>query len=742
MKIYLGELVKAFCKKTTVGIFIVLAVLNGVLLWVNENQKNDMYTTAQYKAAYADLEGLSAEQAYEQVGLQSRKLELIDRLSFGEDISETLKEYPEIDGEQLMKEYKNKSYLKYTNDSFSEQQLLKDVLAEVESCAKYEDYLTGIDETARKMTGISLFADPDSFSYKNIAKTPEDFAHLKGSELEIAPSKGVEMATGFLATDLIGLIMIMTVVVTIVTREKELNQIALSRTTFKGRASLGIAKLFTCFTAAFIAEILLYAVNFAVSYFTYGFGDLSRQIQSVYDFNGSDLKISVLEYFILFLIAKLAVYCVFAGLIYLVTVISNTAVKVYGILVVTIAAEAVLYYTISSASYLCPLKYVNILAYANTKDLFSSYLNLNLFGKPVNYMAVFSISIAVMLVAFSVIAVLIFSKQRVLKSRTKKFSLAKFSIFKGRTTNLFLQECYKIFIGGKALLILIVFAAATFLAYEPIRESFSSADEVYYKQYMLKYEGGYTADKQKMIDEEERKFTEAQTNMAEELANTDGDGIFIMMKYQEILAPQFAFEQVKTHADYLKSTGNGEFVYDSGYKLLTGDESAGNKDLTLGLTAMAMVICCLVYVYSAEYQTGANVLLKTSARGRGETFIIKFAIGMIIVTVIYVLTYAPYFYNVLNAYGTRGIDAPICSLETFADRDMSIKGYLILISIGRYIALVCAMLIIYFLSVRLKSVISTFLAGTAVLVLPILLSLLGIGLFDYVLLNPFLIGNL
>lgn len=742
MKIYLGELVKAFCKKTTVGIFIVLAVLNGVLLWVNENQKNDMYTTAQYKAAYADLEGLSAEQAYEQVVLQSRKLELIDRLSFGEDISETLKEYPEIDGEQLMKEYKNKSYLKYTNDSFSEQQLLKDVLAEVESCAKYEDYLTGIDETARKMTGISLFADPDSFSYKNIAKTPGDFAHLKGSELEIAPSKGVEMATEFLATDLIGSIMIMTVVVTIVTREKELNQIVLSRTTFKGRASLGIAKLFTCFTAAFIAEILLYAVNFAVSYFTYGFGDLSRQIQSVYDFNGSNLKISVLEYFILFLIAKLAVYCVFAGLIYLVTVISNTAVKVYGILVVTIAAEAVLYYTIPSASYLCPLKYVNILAYANTKDLFSSYLNLNLFGKPVNYMAVFSVSIAVMLIAFSVIAVLIFSKQRVLKSRTRKFSLAKFSIFKGRTTNLFLQECYKIFIGGKALLILIVFAAATFLAYEPIRESFSSADEVYYKQYMLKYEGGYTADKQKMIDEEERKFTDAQTNMAEELANTDGDGIFIMMKYQEILAPQFAFEQVKTHADYLKSTGNGEFVYDSGYKLLTGDESAGNKDLTLGLTAMAMVICCLVYVYSAEYQTGADVLLKTSARGRGETFIIKFAIGMIIVTVIYVLTYAPYFYNVLNAYGTRGIDAPICSLETFADRDMSIKGYLILISIGRYIALVCAMLIIYFLSVRLKSVISTFLAGTAVLVLPILLSLLGIGLFDYVLLNPILIGNL
>ncbi len=52
------------------------------------------------------------------------------------------------------------------------------------------------------------------------------------------------------------------------------------------------------------------------------------------------------------------------------------------------------------------------------------------------------------------------------------------------------------------------------------------------------------------------------------------------------------------------------------------------------------------------------------------------------------------------------------------------------------------MLIIYFLSAKLKSVISTFLAATAVLILPILLALLGIGFFDYVLLNPILIGNI
>ena len=215
-----------------------------------------------------------------------------------------------------------------------------------------------------------------------------------------------------------------------------------------------------------------------------------------------------------------------------------------------------------------------------------------------------------------------------------------------------------------------------------------------------------------------------------------------MMKYQDILAPQYAFEAVKSHAEYLQTTEDGQFVYDSGYKLLTGDETAGNKDLTLALAAMAMVILCLTYVYAVEYQTGANVLLKTSARGREDTFLCKFGIGVIIVTAIFALTYVPYFYNVLSAYGTREINAPACSIEALSNFDISIKGYLILISLGRYLALLCAMLIIYFLSAKLKSVISTFIAATAVLILPILLAMLGIGVFEFVGLDILLVGNL
>ena len=547
------------------------------------------------------------------------------------------------------------------------------------------------------------------------------------------------MATDFLATDVIALLMIMTAAVTLVTREKELDQIILSRTTFKGRGSLGAAKLFACFTAALVALVLLYTVNFAMAGITYGFGDLGRQIQSVYGFGGSSLKISVLGYFALFLGSKLLVYLLLAALLYLIAVIFSTAVKVYASVVLLLAAESVLYYTIPSTSVWGLFKYVNIVAYANTKELFSDYLNLNIFGEPVNYIPVFVISAAVLLIGASVTAVIVFARKKVIRSRKSEFRLSSINLFSGRTVSVFAHELYKTFISGRVLLILVVFGAFVFYTYKPLSESFHSVDELYYKHYMTVYEGEYNAKKQAMIDTEDERIQTVHQKQNEELAN--GGGAFVFMKYQDDLKTEFAFERVKAHAEYLKTTENGEFLYDAGYKLLTGDESAGNNDATLALTALAMLICTLTYVYSIEYKTGAAVLLRTSPRGRGTVFVRKFLIGLIIITVIYALTYSPYFYNVIHAYGMRQLSASAASMEHLAGWDMSILAYLILISVLRYLGLIASMLMIFFISAKARSFISSLLIETAVLILPVVIYLLGISFFRWIGLTPLIIGN-
>ena len=50
--IFINELIKAFCKRTTIAIFAVLLILNGVLLYINETKQTLEYTPEQYKAAY------------------------------------------------------------------------------------------------------------------------------------------------------------------------------------------------------------------------------------------------------------------------------------------------------------------------------------------------------------------------------------------------------------------------------------------------------------------------------------------------------------------------------------------------------------------------------------------------------------------------------------------------------------------------------------------------------------------
>src|SRR5699024_230026 len=118
---------------------------------------------------------------------------------------------------------------------------------------------------AEMMQSVSIFAKPNTFSYRNITKTPEDFKHLKGNELAVAPSKGVIMATQFLPTDFIAVILIMLVVIQLITKEKELQRLGLIKTTYKGRLTLVVSKLFVVICSCLIILILLYSINFSMA---------------------------------------------------------------------------------------------------------------------------------------------------------------------------------------------------------------------------------------------------------------------------------------------------------------------------------------------------------------------------------------------------------------------------------------------------------------------------------------------
>ncbi len=734
MRIIVNEFVKVFFKKSMLLIFLGFILLNAGLLYVDRYMQKgvDAVPPASYRALYQDIMSMPQEEALKTVTAQRDKLRIFQDMTFGSTLSEDelFEQYGDIDISAFKQEYNSGDYLRYTDNLWTEVSLYNRVIAEMESCASYGEYLKKIDDDAETMTSISIFSKPGTFSYRNIMKTPEAFAHLKGNTLTYSPSNGIKMATEFLPTDIIAIVMILICVVSMLTREKELRQLGLIKTTFRGRVALIGAKFAVgCLSCALIL-LLLYGINFTMAYFSYGFGDLDRYIQSVYGYIGSQLSITVIQYCGLFLLTKISVYLLIMSILFFVANLAKKSVQLYLILGVIFGVSAILYYSIQPSSYLSLFKYINPVSFLHTDTLFQNYLNMNLLGYPVNLWPIFIASVIIGIVIFSVGGMYIFCKQKSVDASTsstflsrifRKISLPKLY----RTTSVFLHELYKIMIGGKVLLILLLFAGVVAYTYQPMKEIFYTSEDVHYKQYMLELEGPVTDDKLDYLVEEQNLLSQSPGDLT-------------------TASKQKALDMVLAHTTYLQEK-EGWYLYDSGYKMLTGETYQGRPhDFQMALLAAAMVIACLSYVYSVEHQNGATVLLRCTYKGRRSTFVSKLVISVLIVTLIYMITYAPYFYNVLSAYGTKAISAPACSIEHLASlpHGISILGYLILISTMRYVALLLAMIIIFASSVKLKSHILTLLAASGVLILPLILSMLGIRVFDYLLLNPLLIGNI
>lgn len=720
MRIERNELIKLFTRKSVLLAIAVIILLNAGLIINNIYGETDRIfdiPAKAYKQVYADISGKSNDEA----------------LSF---INQKL--------ENCHTNATTNRKLLYTGNEETERILLTESADSIQQCKSYDKYLESIDLNAEMSGKIIAFSNSDEFSYRNIAKTKLDFVHLKGIKLSQGPSKGITSSTEFIGTDILGILLIIFIVTTLLTRERELSQLQLVKSTYKGRLRLALSKLFVIFVSCFAVEALLYATNILISNSSYGFGDLSRPIQSVTGYLSCNLKLSVFEYLVVFLLSKLLIYFVIASFVYMIAVVSRNALKLYIIVGCVLGLSAICYYSIEPTSWLSLLKYINIIGFLNTFQIYNKYLNLNVFSHPVFYVVVFIIVSIVMLLIFSYLAVVIFSEQKEISNSSNKISL-RFKFLKSyKTTKILPHECYKTFISGKVLLILILFGLTIFFTYKPIQQDFQTSDG-YYKAYMQILEGPVTQEKLDYIRQERERFNKIHEDMNKSFseASDNRDSQELSNMYENLLRPENSFINVENHTKYLQEK-KGNYLFDDGYKLLTGDECAHNKDVKLAIIALLMTICCVTYIYSVEYQNKANVLLRCSYNGRLKTFVSKFFIALIVVTIIYFLTYAPYFYNVLSKYGTSSIIAPACSMEHLnrIPGSISILEYLIAISVMRFLGMIISIFLIFVISIKAKSYISSILINTAVLIIPLLIYFAGVSVFKYVLLNPLLLGNI
>ena len=677
---FLNELKKTFGKKTLL-ILLCVMILNGVLIISGEGDKGYNFTGEDYRKLYLseDMQGDTETQlAYLNVCMEENGM--------------------------------SRQYF-----------LLRYVISDVEKAADYKGYLQSIVDSAEKYGRLSIFMDGDEFSKRNVAKTASVYATLPEIEPVPGKSRGVVMASRYNGSVMLGFIFVLYIVFLLVTREKEIGSLNLTMTTKYGHARHGAVKLLMCLIASAGSVLALEAENWIIADIYYGLGDMNRPIQSIPEYQPSVFDISVFGFMLI--TAAFRMLCVFmaATLVFFMACGSRSLPGLAAKLAAVFGVEGVLYYVVSGKSIWGLLKYINIYTGLDSQELLGNYMNLNLFGYPVWYLPVFIGFAVVIITIFSILSLNAYEGMQSLPGG-HKLRLPRFSAF---TSSVFIQECYRYFICERVLLILLAFALVRVITFSPVHETFAFQEDIYYKQYMMQLEGMYSDEKEEEIAGEDRKYAEITEKATSASAATDDDSIMnlIWMKYNDETAHFKVLDKVRDQARYLKEN-QGAFLYDQGYRILTGEDSGKEADILLALTSGLLMVICSVFMYGPDYQAGTDRMIRAARRGRGYLFARREFIGTFTLLIIFGVTYIPYILSVLGAYGTQGMDFPACSVRCleWCPHWVTIRLYLIGLNLIRFIVLWSGLNLLWFISTKTKSVSITFCVGLGMCVAWIMLS--------------------
>lgn len=726
------ECYKIIANRYILTFIFFLFACNTFLLIYQAQKESEYYMPNEYKQIYQQIEGDTPTEALETITAEYNRLQGYEYLYMGE-VDKDLFSSLGYEADILLSEYQNSKYYNDYNSLADDLVLYRTICKEISLLTDYESYLESIDIKAQQMTRTNLFAQKDSFSYRNIAKTPTDFSGLKNLQLTVSPSLGVKTATEFPVTDVFIVLITLTSVMILISREKEQGVLSLMHTTPNGRAELGFYKVFACMFIGALSVIILYGMNLIIAHRLYGLGYLSRYIQSVASMNGSCWKIDVRTYLIFFVLSKILAVWSVSALFCLISVISRSTAKCFGFVALVLGVFFSLFYFIPADSVFSIFKYINPIAFFQTFDLYAVYQNRNIFGQPVSALYVFLFGAICIVIVATVLSIILFAKMNVIPLSKKR--LHSFNIFKGTHTSVFAHECYKALIGSKIVFVLLCIIVVRVVCTKPIIV-YMTPDEIYYNQYIQSVEGVYTEEKEVYISSEQQRLNNLQSDYINELQNADGNTtIFIIMKYQDLLAPKNAVDQLAEHASYLKDKHNSEFIDDRGLKKLTGGDQGNQAPIYLALIVTAFIIICMSEMFGVEYRSQMNNLIETSY-GKRKHILSKLIIALILAIFVYIAVYFPYYNQIFDAYSSNGFNAPAYSMEHLSNYSISVINYFLMKNIVRVFGFIIQVITIYFLSRKIRNNVMVIVLSCLIFVVPLLLMLLGIDGSRFMLLNP------
>lgn len=751
MKLCFFELFKIISRRNFIFILVLLLFIN--LFFEYKTSIDQEISPDAYKRFYMDLQEVYDIESY--LNNEAAKYNILLFSLFGTSETELAESFGDKAFDYIDQYKKGEISPRYTKHYHTEQRLFNEALKQYNNISAYGQYIDSIEEEAEHMLKSSIFGELDSFSYRNIKKTPLAYSHLRNNKLEFGNSEGILALTNNKTADFIAIVLVLYICFVLIVYEDENRLFKLIRPAKKGNYHTLAAKTGALLISTVMLYLLLYGSLFLLVSNLYGMGDLGRKIQSVKGFLACNLDITISGYLILYSLSKIVIYFILGMMVLTLCLLFRNMVAVYLASFLVAGVNLAFFKGIDAQSPLGILRYTSFFILFRTNSLYENYINVNFFGHPVNLVTFFFSFSMVAIMVFLFVSALIYLKQKQINLSSSKVRgiLGKLLANRvGHGTRLIWHEGHRILLTNKVILILLLLLL--FQGYN--MKNYTAAydyDDNIYKNYILQIEGRIGQHTHNFIRNEEEGFKEIE-QVLESLAEKEAEGGISkeqlnMTKIQlsNELYPQKVLQRVKHRAEGLERIKAEEnldvwLVYDTGYNTLTGPSS--RKDYVSGIIMTLLLSICICPVFTTEYDRGLIRLVASTKQGRSRTYIRRTIVCIILTLVICLASFLVDLIGILRIYGVAGINAPIQSLEHFSSLSLriTISQYLALLYFLRLVGSIFIMFILFSISILSENTFIAIAISQILFIVPLAASLMGVDSVKPYLFNPLITVNI
>lgn len=740
MKLLIYELKKVLNKRIFLVVVALCLIINGFLLYSSQNtEENNLRLT------YSDEYGKILDE-YSSMPFDKAKKQVENEL-LAYEISGRLESLAQADNEELIESYTSEleeyrksnpeAYKKAVEmsesgeESFWKNSFLYDISQQIEYINSYPDFISEMYDRAKAQSASSIFGDENSFSYKNLYKTADDYSGLKDTKLNLVNSDSFTATVKYGLTDFFVIAVVLLICIYLFGYEREKGLYSLIRCTKFGRLKTIISKLAVLFMLSAVVSLLFILSDFTVNTFLYGSTDLSVNVQSISEFRNCTLSVTSGQFLMLFVLAKIIGIFVISSLLALVFICFSSSAAMYLSGLGTVGAEYLLYTLIGQNSFLNLLKYINIFYILDGGEFFGSYLNLNIFSNAVTSVPIVLAVFGIVFLLCTVFSCGVFCKRNQQKKAnvfSKLFEKIKLRFFRiNGSTSVLKGEVFKFTVQNKMAVVLILLALfAVVSSFGTVRYPYSEVSDADYKAYMEYLEGDITSEKEGYIAEQQEYFDGLRQRLDEIAENgelSESTKQAMSKSIENILNSKgVAFERVSEQYSRLielKESGvNARFIDENIYSTFVSSKTREWNDFVLLCLVLLIAVPC---VFSVEYKNGMINLIRPTRNGKTSLFIRKIVVLLMFTLLSFIAVYLPYLIRFISTYGTNSFATPIvCIFENLQSSAFSVMSAMLVNLLCSLLLALAVVSVIAVLSIITESNMFTMMLSTVLIIIPCL----------------------